>query len=115
MACRSSRVRWLNSGLWSLPVLFLCENNRYAMGTALERHQAQPDIARKADAYGIASAVVDGMDVIAVEAAARHAADLVRREGRPFLLECGTYRFRAHSMYDPDLYREREEIERGTR
>jgi pyruvate dehydrogenase E1 component alpha subunit len=100
------------ASLWGLPVLFLCENNLYAMGTALARHQAQPDIARKADGYRIASAAVDGMDVLAVEAAARRAADAVRRDGRPFLLELRTYRFRAHSMYDPDLYRAREEIER---
>jgi pyruvate dehydrogenase E1 component alpha subunit len=100
------------AALWELPVLFLCENNLYAMGTALGRHQSQPDIARKAEAYNVASAAVDGMDVLAVEAAARQAAEWVRREGRPYLLELRTYRFRAHSMYDPDLYRTREEIER---
>jgi pyruvate dehydrogenase E1 component alpha subunit len=100
------------AALWRLPVLFLCENNYYAMGTALARHQSQPDIARKAQAYDIPSAVVDGMDVLAVEAAAGEAADAVRRDGRPFLLELRTYRFRAHSMYDPDLYRPKEEIER---
>jgi pyruvate dehydrogenase E1 component alpha subunit len=100
------------ASLWGLPVLFLCENNLYAMGTALARHQAQTDIARKADGYGITSAAVDGMDVLAVEAAAREAAGAVRRDGRPFLLELRTYRFRAHSMYDPDLYRTREEIQR---
>jgi pyruvate dehydrogenase E1 component alpha subunit len=99
------------ASLWGLPVLFLCENNLYAMGTALARHQAQPDIARKAEGYGMASAAVDGMDVLAVETAARKAADAVRRDGRPFLLELRTYRFRAHSMYDPDLYRTREEIQ----
>jgi TPP-dependent pyruvate/acetoin dehydrogenase alpha subunit len=100
------------ASLWELPVLFLCENNLYAMGTALTRHQAQPDIARKAESYNMASAAADGMDVLAVEAAARSAAVAVRRHGRPFLLELRTYRFRAHSMYDPDLYRGREEIER---
>jgi pyruvate dehydrogenase E1 component alpha subunit len=100
------------ASLWELPVLFLCENNLYAMGTALARHQAQPDIARKADAYNMEAAAVDGMDVLAVEAAARKAAEAVRRDGRPFLLELRTYRFRAHSMYDADLYRSREEIER---
>jgi pyruvate dehydrogenase E1 component alpha subunit len=99
------------AALWALPVLFLCENNRYAMGTALERHQSQPDIARKAQAYNLASAAVDGMDVLAVEAAARAAVEAVRSEGRPYLLELRTYRFRAHSMYDPDLYRDREEID----
>ena len=100
------------AALWGLPVLFLCENNYYAMGTALARHQSQPDIARKAQAYDVPSAAVDGMDVVAVEAAAREAADAVRRDGRPFLLELRTYRFRAHSMYDPDLYRPKQEIER---
>jgi TPP-dependent pyruvate/acetoin dehydrogenase alpha subunit len=82
------------------------------MGTALARHQSQPDIARKGQAYDIPSAAVDGMDVLAVEAAAQEAADAVRRDGRPFLLELRTYRFRAHSMYDPDLYRPKQEIER---
>ena len=98
------------AALWHLPVLFLCENNLYAMGTALSRHQSQTDIARKAQAYDIASAAVDGMDVLAVEAAARRAAEAVRRDGRPYLLELRTYRFRAHSMYDPDLYRSKDEI-----
>ena len=98
------------AALWRLPVLFLCENNLYAMGTALARHQSQTDIARKAQAYDVPSAAVDGMDVLAVEDAARIAADTVRREGRPYLLELRTYRFRAHSMYDPDLYRTKEEI-----
>jgi len=99
------------AALWQLPVLFLCENNYYAMGTALERHQAQPDITLKAAGYGVTASAVDGMDVLAVEAAARHAAERVREEGTPFLLEARTYRFRAHSMADPDLYRTTEEIE----
>jgi pyruvate dehydrogenase E1 component subunit alpha len=98
------------AALWKLPVLFLCENNRYAMGTALERHQSQPNIAAKAAAYGIAGSQVDGMDVVAVEAATRRAAEAVRSEGRPVLLELLTYRFRAHSMYDPELYRPKEEV-----
>jgi pyruvate dehydrogenase E1 component alpha subunit len=100
------------ASLWKLPVLFLCENNLYAMGTALARHQAQTDIALKAGAYAVEAEAVDGMDVLAVEAAARRASDRVRREGRPFLLELRTYRFRAHSMYDPDLYRTKDEVER---
>jgi len=99
------------AALWRLPVLFLCENNRYAMGTALARHQSQPDIARKADAYGMASEAVDGMDVLAVADAAGRAVSQVRATGRPFLLEARTYRFRAHSMYDPELYRSKEEVE----
>jgi len=99
------------AALWNLPVLFLCENNLYAMGTALERHQSQTDINLKGPAYGIASDVADGMDVLAVEAAARRAAETVRESGNPFLLEIRTYRFRAHSMADPDLYRTKEEVE----
>jgi pyruvate dehydrogenase E1 component alpha subunit/2-oxoisovalerate dehydrogenase E1 component len=100
------------AALWRLPVLFLCENNLYAMGTALERHQSQTDIARKGEAYGVASEAADGMDVLAVEEATRRAAQAVRRDGAPFLLECRTYRFRAHSMYDPELYRSKEEVAR---
>ena len=100
------------AALWSLPVLFLCENNLYAMGTRLDRHQAMTDIHRKGDAYAMAHAVVDGMDVCAVEAAVRQAMEQVRGTGRPFLLEARTYRFRAHSMYDAELYRPREEVER---
>jgi TPP-dependent pyruvate/acetoin dehydrogenase alpha subunit len=98
------------AALWQLPVLFLCENNLYAMGTALARHQAQPDIRRKADAYGMPSEAVDGMDVLAVEAAAGRAAERVRRGDGPFLLELRTYRFRAHSTADPELYRTKEEV-----
>jgi pyruvate dehydrogenase E1 component alpha subunit len=100
------------AALWRLPVLFLCENNLYAMGTALERHQAQTDIVGKAQAAGVAGEAVDGMDVLAVESAARRAAEAVRRSEGPRLVEARTYRFRAHSMYDPDLYRTKEEIER---
>ncbi len=100
------------AALWRLPVLFLCENNLYAMGTALERHQAQTDIVRKAEAAGVAGEAVDGMDVLAVETAARRAAGAVRAGQGPRFVEMRTYRFRAHSMYDPDLYRTKEEIER---
>jgi pyruvate dehydrogenase E1 component alpha subunit len=98
------------AALWKLPVLFLCENNLYAMGTALARHQSQTDIGRKADAYAIPAAAVDGMDVLAVEAAARRAVAAVRAGEGPFLLEARTYRFRAHSMADPELYRTKEEV-----
>ncbi|HSL48021.1 MAG TPA: pyruvate dehydrogenase (acetyl-transferring) E1 component subunit alpha [Candidatus Deferrimicrobiaceae bacterium] len=98
------------AALWKLPVLFLCENNLYAMGTALARHQAQPDIRRKADSYGMRSDAVDGMDVLAVESATRRAAEHVRRGDGPFLLELRTYRFRAHSTADPELYRTKEEV-----
>ncbi len=99
------------AALWKLPVVFLCENNLYAMGTALEHHQAQTNISAKAGAYGLPSNAVDGMDVLAVEAAAKQAAESVRTGNGPFLLELRTYRFRAHSMSDPDLYRPKGEIE----
>jgi pyruvate dehydrogenase E1 component alpha subunit len=103
------------AGLWRLPVLFVCENNYYAMGTALARHQAETDISRKGAAYRIPSIAVDGMDLLAVADEARRAVDQVRRGTGPFLLECRTYRFRAHSMYDPELYRPKAEVEEWQR
>ena len=99
------------AALWRLPVLFLCENNLYAMGTALERHQAQTDLTRKAESYGLCAEAVDGMDVLAVVATARRIAEAVRQGLGPHFLELRTYRFRAHSMYDPELYRTKEEVE----
>ncbi len=99
------------ASLWRLPVLFCCENNLYAMGTSLERSEAQRDLTVKAAGYAMASSSVDGMDVIAVEQAARSAVDAVRSTGGPFFLELRTYRFRAHSMYDPELYRSKSEVE----
>lgn len=99
------------AALWQLPVLFLCENNLYAMGTHLSRHQAQTDMACKAAAYGLPAEAVDGMDVLAMEAATRRAVEHVRGGGGPFLLEARTYRFRAHSMYDAELYRGKDEVE----
>lgn len=99
------------AALWALPVLFVCENNLYAMGTALGRSQAETDIHARAASYGIGSAEVDGMDVLAVAAAARDAVGAMREDGKPRFLECHTYRFRAHSMFDAQLYRPREEIE----
>lgn len=103
------------ASLWHLPVLFVCENNRYAMGTALERSEAVIDIHRKAESYGLISEVVDGMDVVAVEAAARRALETIRDVGEPYFLECQTYRFRAHSMFDAQLYRSKEEVEEWRR
>jgi pyruvate dehydrogenase E1 component alpha subunit/2-oxoisovalerate dehydrogenase E1 component len=96
--------------LWRLPVLFVCENNLYAMGTALARHQAMTDLARKAEAYAMLSAAADGMDVEAVTAAADRAIAHVREGLGPFFLELRTYRFRAHSMFDAELYRSKEEV-----
>jgi pyruvate dehydrogenase E1 component alpha subunit len=100
------------AALWRLPVLFCCENNLYAMGTALHRAQAQTDLALRAASYGMVAWAVDGMDVTAVESSARRAAALVRAGDGPCFLELRTYRFRAHSMYDPDRYRDKAEIER---
>ena len=98
------------AALWRLPVLFVCENNLYAMGTALRYTQASQDIAAKGAAYNMAAAAVDGMDVQAVEAATRGAVDRIRAGAGPFLLECRTYRFRPHSMFDSELYRTRDEV-----
>jgi TPP-dependent pyruvate/acetoin dehydrogenase alpha subunit len=99
------------AALWHLPVLFACENNRYAMGTALDRSESETDLALKAASYEVPAWAVDGMDVEAVEEAARRQAEMTRGGGGPAFLECRTYRFRAHSMYDPDLYRDKAEIE----
>ncbi|MGN6131110.1 MAG: pyruvate dehydrogenase (acetyl-transferring) E1 component subunit alpha [Nocardioidaceae bacterium] len=99
------------AALWQLPVLFCCENNRYAMGTALERTHAETDLALRASSYGVAAWPVDGMDVLAVEAATRRAVDRIRGGGGPCFLELRTYRFRAHSSYDPELYRDKAEVE----
>ncbi len=99
------------ASLWTLPVLFICENNLYAMGTALQRAQAETDVTAKAGAYRIEARAVDGMDVLAVESAVRDAVAKMRRDGAPALLEMRTYRFRAHSMFDPQLYRDKAEIE----
>jgi pyruvate dehydrogenase E1 component alpha subunit len=100
------------AALWRLPVLFCCENNLYAMGTALSRSESETDLTLKAAGYEMPAWSVDGMDVLAVEDAARRAATAVREGMEPLFLELQTYRFRAHSMYDPDLYRPKEEIER---
>ena len=100
------------AALWRLPVLFLCENNLYAMGTALERSESETNLAVKAATYEVPAWSCDGMDVVAVWNAAGRAVALVRDSGGPVFLEARTYRFRAHSMYDPDRYRDKAEIER---
>ena len=99
------------AALWKLPVLFCCENNLYAMGTALGRSESETDIALKAAAFEMPAWPVDGMDVVAVEDATKRAAIAVRAGGGPHFLEYRTYRFRAHSMYDPELYRDKQEVE----
>jgi pyruvate dehydrogenase E1 component alpha subunit len=103
------------AALWRLPVLFVCENNLYAMGTALARSQASIDLTAKAEACGVAHAHVNGMNVLAVHDAARQAVARVRAERTPFFLELHTYRFRAHSMFDAELYRDKAEVERWKR
>ncbi len=100
------------ASLWRLPVLFVCENNLYAMGMALARAEAETDLSRKAAGYRMPGVAVDGMDVVAVESAARHAIAQTRGGEGPQLLECRTYRFRAHSMFDAQLYRDKDELER---
>jgi TPP-dependent pyruvate/acetoin dehydrogenase alpha subunit len=100
------------AALWRLPVLFACENNLYAMGTALARSESETHVARKAASYNVPAATVDGMDVLAVEAAAAGAVSAIRAGSGPQFLELSTYRFRAHSMFDPELYRDKAEVER---
>jgi len=99
------------AALWHLPVLFCCENNYYGMGTALARAEAQTDLCAKAASYNMQAASVDGMDVLAVNEATRDAIAKVSTGTGPFFLEYRTYRFRAHSMFDPELYRDKAEVE----
>jgi pyruvate dehydrogenase E1 component alpha subunit len=102
------------AALWKLPVIFICENNRYAMGTAIHRALAQTEIWRFAETYGIHGEAVDGMDVLAVRECVGRAVERARRDRSPALIEVRTYRFRGHSMRDPAgaVYRTREEVER---
>jgi len=101
------------AALWQLPVLFCCENNLYAMGTALERAQSQTDLTAKAAAYKVPIVAVDGMDVIACHDAAQQGADHIRSAGGPFFIEFRTYRFRAHSMFDPNCTARRPRSKSG--
>ena len=103
------------AALWDLPVLFCCENNLYAMGTALDRSESETDLALKAASYEVPAWDVDGMDVLAVEDAARRAVTAIAGGGGPIFLELRTYRFRAHSMYDPELYRDKAEVQEWRR
>lgn len=99
------------AALWNLPVLFCCENNLYAMGTALDRSESATDMAAKAAAYQVPAWSADGMDVLEVRRAAARAVGMIRAGGGPVFLELRTYRFRAHSMYDPERYRDHDEVE----
>ncbi len=99
------------AALWSTPVLFVCENNLYAMGTSLESSESETNLSVKAASYNMPAWSVDGMDVMATAEAAQRALVSIRSGGGPVFLECKTYRFRAHSMFDPDLYRPKAEIE----
>jgi pyruvate dehydrogenase E1 component alpha subunit len=99
------------AALWKLPVFFLVENNLYGMGTSVERHSAQTDLSKKAKGYGVPGERIDGMDVIAVREGVAEGIRKAREERRPTLLEAFTYRFRGHSAADPEVYREREEVE----
>jgi pyruvate dehydrogenase E1 component alpha subunit len=99
------------AALWRLPVLFCCENNLYAMGTRIDRSESQVDLTVKASSYGVNAVSVDGMDVVAVRKAAQDAIAYVRETQQPMFVEFRTYRFRAHSMFDAELYRDKAEVE----
>lgn len=98
--------------VWNLPVLWVCENNKYGMGTDVVRASAVSEIQQKAEGYGMAHQRVDGMDVLAVYEAAKKAIETVRSGSGPMMLEIITYRFRGHSMGDPERYRKQEEVKK---
>jgi len=103
------------AALWGLPVLFFCENNRYAMGTPLEKASSIEDLGKRAACYNIDWRIVDGMDVLEVYEATRKAVERIRESKRPEMIEAKTYRFRGHSVADPEVYRDKEEVERWKR
>jgi pyruvate dehydrogenase E1 component alpha subunit len=99
------------ASLLQVPVLFACENNLYAMGTAIQYSHAEVKLETKAAPYGMDFSAVDGMDLLAVMNATDSAIDTMRKTGKPYFLVCNTYRFRAHSMFDAELYRDKAEVE----
>lgn len=99
------------AALWNLPILFVCENNLYGMGTALELSESQTDLVKKAASYKIISSKVDGMRVLDVAKAAKAAVAEIKKGNGPFFLECLAYRFRGHSMFDAELYRDKKEVD----
>src|SRR5918995_5202452 len=103
------------AALWSLPIVFLVENNLYGMGTSLERHSAVTDLSKKAEGLGVPGVRVDGMDVLAVREMVTEHIRLAREERKPTLVEAITYRYRGHSAADPEVYREKEEVEEWQR
>ena len=98
------------AGLWRLPILFVCENNHYAIGTEIHRHSAVPEVFKRVAAYNIPAEKIDGMDVVKVYNATKQALDRIRRGGGPQFIECETYRYRGHSMADPGTYRPAVEL-----
>jgi pyruvate dehydrogenase E1 component alpha subunit len=100
------------SKVWNLPVLWVVENNQYGMGTAIERASAVSEMRQKAEGYGIPNGRVDGMDVLAVRKASEEALEFIRSGKGPYFLEVITYRFRGHSMGDPERYRKQEEVKK---
>jgi len=113
----ATNIGYFHEGLnlsktWNLRVLWVCENNQYGMGTAVERASAVSEIRQKAEGYGMANSRVEGMDVLKVHEAAQKAIEYVRTESKPYLLEVVTYRYRGHSMGDPERYRTQEEVKK---